>query len=304
MTECERLISNGTFTSDFFKPEVRCDFLVEEKRKKIWAVEIDLLIQFDKVCQKHGLRYFLIGGSLLGAVRHKGFIPWDDDVDVAMPRKDYNELLKCGADFNAPYFLQTPYSDPGYYFAFSRLRNSRTLYLSKVFQCQKINHGIPLDIFPLDDVIRGDESRDRFDEIMGEIINNSTFMRMSNPHLDQRNVERVRAYPGGDPLQRFELVECKSARDAGNPEARDVWFPSAGVYGYDRSIFPKSVFESSIVGSFEGFSFPIPVQYDKYLTIAFGDYMKLPPAEKRYPWYGADYFDADVSYGAFIKGIK
>ncbi len=92
MTECERIIEQGILPKSFFEQEERCDFLVTEKRKKIWAVLLDLLIKFDFVCKKYSLTYFLADGTLLGAARHQGFIPWDDDIDVSMPREDYEKF--------------------------------------------------------------------------------------------------------------------------------------------------------------------------------------------------------------------
>ena len=92
MTESERKIKQGILPESFFKEETICDFFVSEKRKKIWAICIDLLVSFDKVCRSYNLRYSLAFGSLLGMVRHKGFIPWDDDIDVVMPREDYEKL--------------------------------------------------------------------------------------------------------------------------------------------------------------------------------------------------------------------
>ena len=94
MTECERIIKEGILPETFIKPETICDFYVDEMRKKIWAIEIDLYLELEKVCKKHNLRFYAIGGSILGAVRHNGFIPWDDDMDVCMPREDYEKLWR------------------------------------------------------------------------------------------------------------------------------------------------------------------------------------------------------------------
>ena len=101
MTEIERLIEKGVFKESFFEEEYKCDFKVDVVRKKVWAIEIDLLLEFDRVCKKHGLKYFLAFGSLLGAIRHQGFIPWDDDMDVVMPRDDYQKLWLYAEDFKA-----------------------------------------------------------------------------------------------------------------------------------------------------------------------------------------------------------
>ena len=105
MTEVEKIIEKGVIPSNFLEPEIICDFYVDEKRKKIWAIGIDLLIQFDIVCRRHNLRYSLAFGTLLGCVRHHGFIPWGDDVDVVMPREDYESLKKYKSEFETPYFF-------------------------------------------------------------------------------------------------------------------------------------------------------------------------------------------------------
>ena len=96
----------------FYEEEVRCGYLVTQKMKKVWAVGLNLLEQFDKICQAHGLRYYACYGTLLGAVRHQGFIPWDDDIDVAMFRDDYERLkLIAQEEISYPYFLQNSYND-------------------------------------------------------------------------------------------------------------------------------------------------------------------------------------------------
>ena len=90
--------------------EIICNFRVSSKRKKVWKVELDLLNNFIEICNKYKLTYFAIGGTLLGAIRHKGFIPWDDDIDIGMPREDYNKLLEIAKkEFKNPIFFQTPY---------------------------------------------------------------------------------------------------------------------------------------------------------------------------------------------------
>ncbi|MDE7248566.1 MAG: LicD family protein, partial [Lachnospiraceae bacterium] len=93
------------FEPSFFKEEIRSDFLVDEKRKKIWAVELQILEKIDEVCRKHHITYYAHYGTLLGAVRHQGFIPWDDDLDIAMFRDDYEKFQKIAAEeFTEPYF--------------------------------------------------------------------------------------------------------------------------------------------------------------------------------------------------------
>ena len=189
MNECERIIKEGILPKSFFCEEIRNGFKVTTERKKIWAIELDLLIKFDKVCQKYGFKYWLAYGSLLGAVRHKGFIPWDDDLDVMMPREDYDSFIKLSSEFENPYFLQTHETDKGYYYSFAKLRNSNTTAVSKMFAFEKWNQGIFLDIFP-NDVCNLDDAKRIYDRIKYLNMENSTFMRMSNPFLDDDNKKR------------------------------------------------------------------------------------------------------------------
>lgn len=138
----------------FLKEEIRCGYTVSTETKKLWAVELDLLAEFDRVCRKNGLQYFVDGGTLLGAVRHQGFIPWDDDIDLAMLREDYEKLEAIAEkEFQHPYFFQTPFTDPGLVMGGSRLRNSDTTLISDFENKRPYkNKGIFIDIFVLDEV--------------------------------------------------------------------------------------------------------------------------------------------------------
>ena len=147
----------------YFKEEIRCEYRVTEQRKEMWAIELDLLVEFDHVCKKNNLKYFIDGGTLLGAVRHQGFIPWDDDVDVIMLREDYDKLVRIGnKEFKHPYFFQSAYSDRGYTRGHSQLRNSLTCgALKKEAKRDHFNQGMFLDIFVLDGLPEREEELDK-----------------------------------------------------------------------------------------------------------------------------------------------
>ena len=301
MTECERIIEKGVITRDFLKEEVICDFLVTTDRKKLFAVLLDLLLEFDKVCKKHNLRYFMDGGSLIGAIRHKGFIPWDDDIDVVMPREDYNQFVQLSHEFSEPYFLQTPYTDPEYFYCPARLRNSNTSAIVETFAYQRFNHGIWLSVFPLDNW--DEQAVDRFDRIKALIIENSTFMRMTNPHLDEKNLQRVKNYSGRNPFETYEEIQ-RLATSFNDKATKYVTASVSAVLPYSKKMWFSEDFSSALLADFEGYKVPIPVGYDRILRIVFGDYMQLPPIEERGLHHSGTLFDADKPYTEYINNLR
>ena len=116
----------------FLDEEIRNGYTISHEMKEIWAVELDLLVEFDRVCKENGLKYFASCGTKLGAVRHHGFIPWDDDVDVMMLRDEYDKLCKIAPQlFAYPYFFQTEETDKGSARGHAQLRNSKTTAILK-----------------------------------------------------------------------------------------------------------------------------------------------------------------------------
>jgi len=294
MTECERLIANGTFTRDFFKPEVRCDFLVDEKRKKIWAIEIDLLRQFDALCKSAGLRYFLVEGSLLGAVRHHGFIPWDDDVDVGMFRADYEKLKALRNNVAKPYLLQVPGFEEGLALSFLKFRNAQTTALSKPFAFEPFNQGIAIDIFPFDEVVLADGDT-IFSKINSLNIDNSTCMRMSNPYLSSEERCRVDSCSRNDIAKNLREIDLL-ARSFEGLDCDGVGMLTNTIYSYERHTFRREDFSSFIYAGFEGLKVPIPCGYDDVLRTVYGEYRTLPEKSCRGCWHGSVVFDADIPY--------
>lgn len=304
MTEIERIIKKGIVTEDFLKPEIRDEFYVDEKRKKLWAVMIDLLSELDRVCKKYNLKFCAGGGTLLGAVRHKGFIPWDDDVDVWMMREEYEELQKHADEFKIPYFLQTPYTDPGYYFSAIKLRNSNTTDVSEIFAWEDWNMGIGIDIFPIDKY-EFDELPEAYSQI-GELTTElSTYMRRNNPNLDDANKQRVANYCGRDPMAIYIEIERIAQKFNNSPKANCL---GEFVNTQYKNPYCKIINEEDIVSQvlldFEHIKMPSCNGYLNYLKTFYGDFMKLPPVEKRGTWHSGQIFDAERPYTEVIKDIR
>jgi len=139
---------------EFLQEETRNGFVITAEMKRVWAVQIDLLKELLRVCQAHGLKIYADGGTLLGAIRHQGYIPWDDDIDMMMLREDYDKLMQLANEFEHPYFLQNVYTDCHYGNRHAQLRNSDTAcWSAREKGCTKgYNMGIFVDIFPCDNI--------------------------------------------------------------------------------------------------------------------------------------------------------
>ena len=131
------------------------EFVVSEKRKAVWSIELKIMDEIDRICRKHGIKYFLAGGSMMGAARHNGFIPWDDDIDVGMLRADYERFLDvCKSELPSHYHLQTNKTDRGYYDVLSKIRYSNSTAIRKTdWQLgATFNQGIFVDVVPFDNI--------------------------------------------------------------------------------------------------------------------------------------------------------
>lgn len=148
------------FDEGFFREEERCGFVVAEMMKRVWAVEMEVLTEIDRICKKHGLTYYANWGTLLGAVRHHGFIPWDDDIDICMKRKDYQALMGVLPDeLPEGYYNSSSYADLTHNQPLTSIMNTRNIIVDP--ERRKRFYGCPyicgIDIFPLDFVPRDKE---------------------------------------------------------------------------------------------------------------------------------------------------
>lgn len=300
MTECERLIQEGKFSEDFFKEEVRCDFLVTTERKKLWAIQIDLLRELLGVCKRHDLRIYAFWGTLLGTVRHKGFIPWDDDIDVTMPREDYEKLWEFRDEFQSPYFLQYPGRDKDYFISFAKLRNSNTTQVSKNFFHRQFNAGVLIDIFPLDSWDSTAEDGEMCYQRIKELnIDNSNYLRQGYPNPDDIMKQRIAQWTGRHPAENLQEIHAIAKQYQNNPKVDGMTPIVCTIYPFQKIVFPKEIFNDVEYLPFENILIPVPKEYTRLLEMQYGDWQTYPPFGKRGVWHADLIYDVDKPYTSY-----
>lgn len=301
MTECERIVNKGIVEESFLAEETRSDYHISTKMKKVWAVELDLLDEFGKICKDNNLQYWVGFGTLLGAVRHHGFIPWDDDLDVMMPRDDYDRLLSLNIKLDKPYFLQTTLNDNDYYRSFAKLRNSNTTVIS-VNKNNKCNNGICIDIFPIDGLDRNEIIRwMRLKYIKTRNVVAHAYMYNTNPNPKARLMHwflRLNFIPF-DYKKNYEHINKIASKIKWN-DTDKVGCAVFPPFVSRHAGFNKTYFENTEYLLFENMAVPVPSEYDKLLKVIYGDYMSFPPIEKRGKWHNFE-FEPDIAYKDFLK---
>lgn len=274
--------------------------------RELQLVELNILKEFISICKNLNLRYFLAGGSVLGTVRHNGFIPWDDDIDVIMPRKDYETFLEKGQDLmQKKYFLQTYKTDPEYTMSYAKIRNSETTFIEATVQKQNINHGVFIDIFPLD----GYNPNRRIKNAINKIQ-----YKLYNIHIDKSYTTNIKRSIKSRIINAFTDIIYGNKNIVQLLEKKEK---IATKYNYDESeyvcpffdpvkaplslVFPKNYFGNGVVKKFEGIDVVIPQNYDAFLKQHYGDYMKLPPEEERKPHHYNQIIDLEKSYKYYNK---
>lgn len=272
------------------------------KLNEIRKVQLDLFKKFIEVCEKYDLSYCLFYGTLLGAVRHKGYVPWDDDVDVLMPRGDYDRLLTMADKvFESPYFLQTPESDEEcFYGGYSKLRDSSTTGIEERNYGKRCNQGIWIDVFPLDAVLKDDEQKKQQKEEIQ--FYQRLLMKKTYPdkqvlwEIDWQKEEYYKEV--SRMFSREEL--CRRLHDTmacAKGEVSDKVAVLARLWrDKDYPEYDSKDFEFLIKEKFEDMEVYIPVGYENCLIQEYGaDFARYPGEEQRTPHHKAS-FDTKKSY--------
>lgn len=258
--------------------------------RKMQLLQLDMVLELDRVCRKHDIKYVLTCGSLLGAVRHKGYIPWDDDADIGMLREEYEKFRKVAHELDPTIcYFQDHENDPDYLWEYGKLRRIGTSYIRAGQEHLKGKTGVFIDIFPMDDIpkkVIGQVIQDFYCFFLRKVLwarvgkkTEKGFLKIWYVILSQIPVNWV-----------YRRVNSMTARSKNiNPNrVRILLFTSFGKLNYkhplsERYGMPKKWFLDREEYTFEGHQLYGSRDYDGFLKYMYGDYMKLPPEEERKP---------------------
>ena len=253
---------------------------MDETLRRLQKTLIEILRVIDAFCRENGIKYSLYAGTLLGAIRHEGFIPWDDDLDICMERSDYERFIAAWE--KAPpkgYLLQNKMNSPSFPQSFTKIRKEHTTFLQHVEDAGRFHTGVFVDIFPIDRLPDGAAKRVLF------------LWDCARYQLLTREFVPPKGNAAEKLLAKFILLSIPPARREAErtkllkriTASRDPKKDRVGIETIRtaRQPLPADLMDSYISVGFEGEQFLCFQQWDAYLTVKFGDYMTLPPEEER-----------------------
>ena len=252
--------------------------------EEIKKIQLDILTKIHEYCIKNNIRYFLAYGTLIGAIRHKGYIPWDDDIDIAMPRPDYNKFIKSFNGYSKNLIVLAPELDWKYYAPYANVCDNRTILYEGENRHNGQKIGIKIDIFPIDGV---PSDKQEYYKIFNTANKYNWFLRFKRfplkyfikGNLNQR-IKKILIWFFMHFIS-YECMQKKIHKLSTNTLYSVAKYATQVTFTYDKIYFDKKIFEEYIDVDFEGKKFKSIKEYDIYLKALYGNYMELPPIESR-----------------------
>lgn len=264
--------------------------------QRVKELELMILKYIDSLCRENNIQYYLIGGTLIGAIRHQGFIPWDDDIDIAMYRDDFNRFVKVFKKQADPrFFLQSFKTDPHYLRYFRKVRLNGTSFMEHSTKQTEMHHGVFIDIFLLDKIIVGNK---RLNLLRAGIASALLKLKLIKEGSTKRHSTFRRLVYGV--LRPFAMLLPSSFFEhlldhifgMSNKSKRSLHTTNfACRYGWEVQTVPNEVYGDGILVEFEGQKFMAPAKWDYLLSQVYDDYMTPPPIEKRASGHDVIYVD-------------
>lgn len=257
--------------------------LTAEQMDRLKAIELEILVEVDRICRKHGIEYVIAYGTLIGAIRHNGFIPWDDDVDICMTRENYLRFREvCRTELDERFFYQSHETDKNYFYLFDKIRANGTVFKETFLAEHDIHHGVYLDVFPVDALPDNKYLRKlHYGKFrLCRLILQSKYLALNaRQGKKKKEAAMIRILFAPFSLEfLYRQAEKTAMKCNGNP-GKDVCCYTS-TYG-KKDIFPAAFFTDIVDGCFEGHTVKIPAHYDALMKKIYGNYMQLPPEEKR-----------------------
>lgn len=280
---------------------MECIIINNSDLKKAQLLQLDIALEIKRLCESNNISYFLIAGSCLGAVRHQGFIPWDDDMDIGMLRSEYERFLHvCSSSLDNRFFLQNWNTDKYFGLPFTKIRLQGTHYIERNAAYVQAHNGIYVDIFPFDNVPKEYklQNRQKKQSYMLKrfiLIKNGyrSWQKGINIKRIAYTVAKIMLLPISTKFLQGKLNEVMMKYN-NIPTEKVVAF--GGSYGYQKESIYKSWIINTINQPFENYLFPVPKFFYDYLKYFYGEFMKLPPEDKR----GDRHNIIDTDFGEYI----
>lgn len=259
---------------------------MDSKLRQLQLYEIEILDEFVRICEKHSLQYYLVGGTLLGAIRHQGFIPWDDDIDVAMPREDYDRFAEISAsELDPQYFYQCPETDPYYFLTYAKIRKYGTEIYEERFKDARFHKGVFIDIIPLDICPKPGLICHFIFNILA-VMNYRGQVDSGEEYRPYREISGRIGYFCLRIFNKRQLITVRKKLICLSSLWKDsnFWASYSGAYGYYKEVFPNSWYGTGNNIMFEGKKYRAPIKTREQLIQVYGkNYMTIPDqAEQRW----------------------
>lgn len=254
--------------------------------QRIKEIELEILDEFLRICSAYQIDYFLSGGTCLGAIRHQGFIPWDDDIDISMSRKNYERFAAVAqTELDDRYVFQSCETEPNCGLVFGKIRKKGTVYSEAYSHHIDMSQGVWIDIFPYDNLPNDIEEQQRLYRKV-QLLKNLYIVKCGYKLPEGKGAAAVPAYYAAKALcaflpQSWLIDKLQHAMRQHEGDECPFVFPYGGAYAPEKERMPASMLAEYAEVSFEGRTCKTLKDYDRYLASLYGDYMTLPPVDQR-----------------------
>lgn len=274
------------------------------ERKELQLLELEIAKEIKRICDENNIDYFIIGGTLLGAVRHRGFIPWDDDIDIGMTVENYERFINVApSKLDCRLFLQCSLTDENFAYPYAKVRLNDTHIHELVNANVCIHDGIFVDIFPYDQSTE-EKATSKFHMMKLQFLSKCSLLKHGynlNSITESKFSRMINWFLKFFPIARDSIDILLKDSFKANPKKKNTYYIERDGMFKGNFVFPKELFANLIELDFEDTTFKAPELYDIYLKMAYGNYMEFPPEVEREKGHSVTGIVLDKPYSSFFK---